>query len=213
VEEADLERVIAEQVAYFKPMPQPFEWIVYDHDTPASLKQRLEAHGFETDGPEPVLLLDLHQAPPPLLQPVSQDVRLLSHPDQLEDVIQVMERVYGGNFGWIRQRLGDHLKLPGYLSVYIAYADEQPACAGWIYFHPRSHFAGLWGGSTVAEQRRKGLYTAVLALRVQEAIRRGYRYLTINASDMSQPIVSKHGFHLLATEWSYRYIGKQEGSR
>ena len=96
------------------------------------------------------------------------------------------------------------------MSVYIAYAEDQPACAGWIYVNPNSHFAGLWGGSTVAEQRRKGMYTALLALRVQEAVRRGYRYLTINASEMSQPIVSKYGFRLLANEWSFRYIGKQE---
>jgi hypothetical protein len=213
VADADLDRVIAEQVAYFKPMGQPFEWIVYDHDNAPGLRQRLEAGGFQSYGPEPVLFLDLPQAPPELLQPVTPDVRRLSEPGQLEDVIQVMEQVYGGSFAWIRQRLGYHMKLSGYLSVYIAYAGGCPACAGWIYFHPGSHFAGLWGGSTVTEQRRKGLYTAVLALRVQEAIQRGYRYLTINASDMSQPIVSKYGFRLLATEWEYEYTGSQESSK
>ncbi len=211
--EADLDRVIAEQVADLRALGQPFEWIVYDDDAPANLGQRLEAHGFRSYGPEPVLVLDLHEAPQALLEPVHQDVRRLSQPDELEDVIQVMERVYGGSFGWIRERLGFHLKLPGYLSVYIAYADGRPACAGWIYFYPNGRFAGLWGGSTVVEQRRKGLYTALLALRVQEAIHRGYRYLTINASDMSQPIVSKYGFRLLATEWEYEYAGIQEPSK
>jgi len=52
--------------------------------------------------------------------------------------------------------------------------------------------------------------TALLDLRVQEAIRRGYRYLTINASEMSRPIVSKYGFELLANEYSYRYVEQQE---
>ena len=65
----------------------------------------------------------------------------------------------------------------------------------------------------MAGHRRKGLYTAALALRVQEAVRRGYRYLTINASEMSRPIVSKYGFHLLATEYSYRYVGTPEFSK
>jgi G:T-mismatch repair DNA endonuclease (very short patch repair protein) len=37
----------------------------------------------------------------------------------------------------------------------------------------------------------------VLAVRAQEARRRGYRYLTIDASPMSRPIVAKHGFQLL----------------
>jgi hypothetical protein len=31
------------------------------------------------------------------------------------------------------------------------------------------------------EYRKRGLYTAVLAARVQEAIQRGYRFLTIEA--------------------------------
>ena len=206
IDEANLDAVIAEQVGYFRPMGQPFEWIVYDQDTPAGLKERLAAHGFQCAEPEPVLVLDLQQAPPLLLQPVTCDVRQVSGPEGLEDVIKVMEQVYGGNFGWIRQRLGLHLQLPGYLSVYIAYEDGQPACAGWIYFLPHSHFAGLWGGSTVVAHRRKGLYTAVLAARVQEAVRRGTRYLTINASDMSEPIVRKHGFRLLAMEHAYQYI-------
>lgn len=210
VDETRLDQVIAEQVAYFRPMGQPFEWIVYDHDSPPSLKARLEAYGFQCDGPEPLMVLDLRQAPPALLAPVSYDVRSITQQEELEDLVQVMQQVYGGDFGWIRRRLGSHLKLPEFLSVYIVYVGGRPACAGWIYFHPRSHFAGLWGGSTVAEHRRKGLYTALLALRVKEAIRRGYRYLTINASEMSRPIVSKYGFELLANEYSYRYVGKQE---
>jgi GNAT superfamily N-acetyltransferase len=212
VDEAHLDQAIDEQVAYFQPLGQPFEWIVYEHDSPPGLKARLEAHGFQCDEPEPLLVLDLHQAPPALLEPVTHDVRRITQQEGLEDVVQVMQQVYGSDFGWIRQRLGSHLKLPEYLSVYIAYAGGHPACAGWIYFHPRSHFAGLWGGSTVAEHRRKGLYTALLALRVQEAIRRGYRYLTINASEMSRPIVSKYGFALLAYEYAYRYVGKQESA-
>lgn len=210
IPESALDSAIQAQIDHFLPLGQPFEWIVCEHDQPASIKQRLEAHGFQAGESEPVLVLDLQEAPPVLLSPVSADVRKLSRPEELSGVIQVMEHVYGGSFGWIHQRLGHHLQLPGFLSVYIAYAAGRPACAAWIYFHPRSHFASLWGGSTVAEHRRQGLYTALLALRAQEAIRRGYRYLTINASDMSLPIVSKYGFQLLVNEWSYQYTGKQE---
>ena len=196
---------IQAQVDYFRPMGQPFEWIVYEHDSPPDLLDRLAAHGFEISETEPILTLSLREVPPALLAPVSADVRRITTRAGLEDVITVMERVYGGNFGWIRQRLGDHLEIPGYLSVYAAYVDEQPACAGWIYYHPRDYqgssarlFAGLWGGSTVEEQRGKGLYTAILTRRVQEAIQRDYHYLYINASSMSEPIVRKHGFQLLA---------------
>ena len=47
IDEAALDTTIAEQIAYFVPMNQPFEWVVYDHDQPSTLKERLVAHGFQ----------------------------------------------------------------------------------------------------------------------------------------------------------------------
>jgi GNAT superfamily N-acetyltransferase len=81
--------------------------------------------------------------------------------------------------------------------VYIAYAEGIPVSAAWISFHDRSPFAGLWGGSTLVEYRGRGFYTALLAARVQEAQQRGVRFLTIDASPMSRPIVEKNGFQFL----------------
>jgi predicted acetyltransferase len=72
-----------------------------------------------------------------------------------------------------------------------------PASVGWIQFPNNSQFASLWGGTTLPEYRGQGLYTAIMAIRVQEAIRREYSYLTIDASKMSRPIAEKYGFELL----------------
>ena len=198
LDESNADRVIEEQVAYYTQMGQPFEWKVFDHDTPPDLKERLERHGFEAEEPEAVMVLDLQQAPQSLLEPGVGDVRPMLERRQLDDVVAVEEQVWGGDFGWIRARLGEHLEVPGYLSVYVGYADGRPVASGWIYFHSNGLFADLWGGSTVPEYRRRGLYSAILARRVQEAIQRGYRFLTIDAGPMSRPIVAKHGFRLLA---------------
>ncbi len=190
--------VIAEQVADLRPLGQPFEWQVYAHDQPPDLVERLAAQGLAPEGWEPVMVLDLEAAPAALLAPVTADVRRLTRPEDLETVIAVEEQVWGGNFGWMRGRMGAHLAVPGYLSVYAAYADGQPACVGWTYYNPYSQFGGLFGGSTLAAWRGQGLYTAVLAVRVQEALRRGLRFLLIEPSAMSLPIVRKHGFVELA---------------
>lgn len=205
LDESNAEEVIKAEVEYIKGLNQPFEWKVYAHDNPPDLAQRLADHGLELDEREAVMILDLAQAPSSLLEPVEADVRLLTGREQLADVIEVETQVWGENFDWITKRLGGHMEIPGYLSVYVAYANGDPACTGWIYFHPNSSFADLWGGSTVPEYRRRGLYTAVLAARVQEAIDRGYRFLTIDTSPMSRPIVASHSFRLLtyaqACEW------------
>ena len=52
---------------------------------------------------------------------------------------------------------------PDYLSVYLAYVDGQPAACGWARFPAGSPFASLWGGSTLPEQRGRGLYASLLA--------------------------------------------------
>ena len=208
LDEANADAMIQEQIAYFTHIDQPFTWKVYNYDTPPDLKQRLLLHGFEPDDEDAVMILDLRQAPPALLEPLSADMRRITHRDQLADVIRVEEQVWGANFDWITGRLGDHLEIPGYISVYVAYADGKPACTGWTYFVPKGQFASLWGGSTVAENRQRGLYTAILAARLQEALLRGYLYLTIDASPMSRPIVAKHGFQVLAYTQDFHWTPK-----
>ncbi len=190
--------VIAEQVADLKPLGQRFEWKVFAHDAPSDLVTRLAAHGFEPEDWQPLLVLDLENAPAALLEPVTADVRRLTRPEDLEDIIQVETQVWGGDFGWMRSRMGGHLNVPGYLSAYAAYLDEAPVSVGWTYFNPYSQFAGLYGGSTLPAQRGRGLYTALLAVRAQEALRRGLRFMLIEPTDMSRPIVERLGFVELA---------------
>ncbi|NJN53267.1 MAG: GNAT family N-acetyltransferase [Anaerolineae bacterium] len=97
-------------------------------------------------------------------------------------------------FDWLEKQLRQNIETqPDFWSIYVAYVDGKPACAAWSNFPTNSQFAGLWGGSTLAEYRNRGLYTAVVAVRAQEAIRRGYRYLMVDASDMSRPILQKRG--------------------
>lgn len=208
LDEHNADAVIAEQVAYFAGLNQRFNWKVYEHDTPADLAERLVAQGFVADVPDAVMELDLHHAPDTLLAPVVADVRHLTQREAIRDVMRVEEQVWGGNFDWMLNRLGSHLEIPGYLSLYVVYVNDEPASTGWTYFHPGSqYFASLWGGSTVERFRGRGLYTALLATRVQEARQRGYRYLTIDASPMSRPIVARHGFQLLTTACDYEWKG------
>lgn len=203
--ESNADSVIRDQIDFFKHIHKPFEWKVFDHDTPVDLKERLSAHGFQADEVEAVMVLDLRKTPQDLIKPVLNSAQRISAREQLEDVITVEEQVWNDDFGWISDRLGNDLEVPDYLQVYVAYVDGNPACTGWIYFHPNSRFASLWGGSTVAGYRTRGLYTSVLAVRVQEALKRGYDYLFIDASPMSRPIVKKHGFRLLTNTTPYNW--------
>ncbi len=202
---ADLDAAIQAQVEYFTQNKLRFSWKVLDHDTPPELKSRLVAHGFQLDDSAALMVLDLEHIPAVLYEPLPDSVRRLTSADQLEQVIDIEEQVWGGKFNWMRLRMGSHLEVPGYLSIYVAAVENQPACCGWTYYPAGSQFASLWGGSTIPQYRRRGLYTAILAARVQEAVQRGRRYLIVEAGPESQPIVARHGFQQLSVVTDFEY--------
>jgi len=204
--EPDLERVIDQQVDYFAPMEQPFTWKVYDHDLLPSLTDKLASRSFVSDGGDSVMLLDVSHAPASLFQPVAADIRRVNDLDGLKDIIHVLDNVYGGHNTWVNDRLGGHLKIPGYLSVYAAYVENQPAAIAWTYF-PRGHFATLYAGTTIVEYRKQGLYTSLLSTRLKEIHERGYQFAIVEAGDMSKPILAKHGFQHLTTVYDYEWKG------
>ncbi len=211
LDEAEMDSAIEAQVAHFRTMDQPFEWVVCDHDQPASLKARLIAHGFSSDDdPSAVMVLDLEQAPATLQAPPQVELRRLQQREELGTVVRILEQAIGGSFGWLPRRLGDHMAFPGYVSVVVANAGERPASCGWIYFYPDNPFAELFGGSTVPDLRGRGFYSAVLAARVQEAAQRGARYVITGASPMSRPILARNGFRLLTFMHSMRWEGRAE---
>ncbi len=195
--------VIEAEKAYFERNNLKMEWWLFSHDQPPDLAERLAAHGLIADEPATVMVLDLQEKPAIAGQLVSADVVRLTQRSQLEDVISVMQAVWGGNFDWMRERLGGHMQIPGYLSIYVAYVHGEPASAAWTYFHPGSSFAVLRGGSTLPRYRGRGLYTSLVALRAAEALARGCRFLTVEAAPASQPILQKNGFTHLAQVVSY----------
>jgi GNAT superfamily N-acetyltransferase len=205
--ETRLASVIDREVDYLQPLNQPFTWKVYDHDRLPSLKGKLVSRGFQEDGdPADVMVLDVKKAPAELLQPTTTDIRRVTDLDGLQDVIHVLDHVWGGHNTWVNDRLGGHLQIPGYLSVYVAYVENQPASIAWTYF-PRGHFATLFAGSTLPAFRKQGLYTSLLAIRVQEIRKRGYHFAVVETGSMSRPIVAKHGFQHLTTVYDYEWKG------
>lgn len=199
--------IIQEQIAFCQTWGGAgLEWKVYDHDNPPDLKERLRAHGFQPDEAEALLVMDLASAPAVFLEPVTADVRKVTQPEQIRDVVAIQESVWGGEFDWLADQLSNSLQTqPDYWSIYIAYVDGTPACAAWSYFPKNSQFAGLWGGATIKKYRQMGLYTAVAAVRIQEARQRGYDYITVDASTMSRPVLEKRGFQFLTYTYPYTW--------
>ncbi len=202
LDSSNADQAIREQVAHFEQQGSDLSWIVYAHDQPADLKERLLAHGFVAEEPEAVLALDLQHAPPPLLQPVQHDVRRIDHPEQLDDVITIHEHVWGGNFESWRARLATRLvEAPDTLCLYVAYVDGAPASTAQVSFYAQRPFASLVRAATLPAYRGRGLFSALVAILVQEARQRGVRFLDTETNTMSGPILEKLGWQLLT--WAH----------
>ena len=211
---ANADAVIREQIRFFEGIGQSFEWKVYDYDRPPDLKERLAARGFSVEEAEAIMVLDLEAAPEILQQPIRHTVQRLAQPEQLSEVLAVHQQVWDEDAAGLGHYLETALRhYPEQMSVYVAHVDGQPVSAAWIYFPKHSQFASLWGGSTVSGFRRQGLYTALLAVRAQEAKARQVRYLTVDASDMSRPILEKFGFEEIARAYPCKWTFKETEHR
>jgi hypothetical protein len=200
---ANADAIIEREVARARDQGLRMSWKMYTHDRPADLHDRLVAHSFEAQDLEAVMALELAAAPAELLaQPPDRtetgiEIRRITGPENIADVIGLETAIWDTDHSWLTFIAEQMRDQPDTMSMYCAYVDGVAASAGWIRFPRSGRFASLWGGSTLPAYRQRGLYTTLLAVRTQEAIRRGYRFLTIDASPMSRPIVEKHGFRLL----------------
>ena len=162
---ANAERVIHEQVSHFEDKGGDLRWIVYQHDTPANLKDRLLVHGFEAQDPNAILVLDIRHVSPRLLEPVQHDVRRIEDPERIDDVITIHQRVWHGSFRRSRTRLAKQLvDAPHSLCLYLAYVDGKPVSTAQVSFYGQRPFASLVRAATLPGYRGRGLFTALVTM-------------------------------------------------
>lgn len=211
LDETTVDDAIAEEIAFFKGLNYPFEWKLYDYDTPADSGERLLKNGFEKEELEAVMVLPIADAPENLRQPISYDIRLATHPEMFYDVDKVYYEVWKDDpysdatptrmSDWFLPRYENH---PESMSMYVVYVDEIPVSYGRVEFTPDNPFGSIWGGSTLEAYRRRGIYTQLVAKRMQDAQSRGCKYLTVDARpDSSMPILEKLGFIRIAYARAY----------
>ncbi len=205
---ADADAVIAEQQAHFAGLGLAFEWKHYGYDTPPDLPARLLAAGFVAEPTETLLVADIGELlAGPLADaglPSGVQIRQVDDDEGFAAIVAVQAAVWGGEWrslahGLAAERAAD----PTALSVFRATAGGETVCNAWIRFHAGSDFASLWGGGTLPAWRGRGIYRALVAHRARLAAVRGFRYLQVDATDDSRPILRRLGFVALTTTTPY----------
>jgi GNAT superfamily N-acetyltransferase len=203
-EPGDVDAVIAAQVARFRALGRPWEWKHYSHDRTAGLPERLLAAGFTPEPPETLLVAETADLAPGAAPPAGVELRPVVDAHGVAALVAVHDDVFGGDHSAVGRVVSIGI-ANGTVAAVVALAGENPVSAGRVEFHPGTEFAGLWGGGTVDAWRGRGLFRALVAHRAAEAAARGYRYLQVDATAASRPILRRLGFVELATTTPYTH--------
>ena len=196
--------VIAEQVEFFGGQGKMFEWKLYDYDQPADLASLLLDAGFVPEEAEALMLAEVTRVPQQVKLPDGVRLERVTDAAGIAALTGLHEDVFGKDESGLRNALTEQLSAaPELIEMVVAMAGDQPVCSARIEFVPGTQFAGLWGGGTLPQWRGRGIYRALVAYRAALAAGRGYRYLQVDASPDSRPILERIGFDCLAITTPY----------
>ncbi len=171
-------------------------WWIGEHSTPPDLAERLVALGLEPDRETPELT-SLTIASRPAGEPAVEVRRVQSFEDYLR-ATELDWEIWGVPQDTRGERRADaprqwrRLVADGRTGHYLAYLDGEPSGFGRAVFAPQA--AILVGGATLPAARGRGVYTALVHARWDEAVERGTPRIAVSAGAMSSPILIGLGF-------------------
>lgn len=203
---AELDALIARQRDFFAARGEAVEWKTRGHDLPPDLPARLRAAGFSPEEQETVMIGVAGQLATSPVLPAGISLREVTADEDMRAIAAMESEVWADDWGWLADDLITRVaSAPDDIAVFAA-RDEASArlvSAAWLAVYPGTEFAGLWGGSTLEAWRGRGIYRALIAARAQRAVARAVRYLQVDASDDSAPILRRLGFRAVTTTTPY----------
>jgi len=216
---------IAAAVEHFRPLGREFEWKHYGYDEPRDLTDRLAAAGFSPDEEEALVVGEVAVVRDRLASATKDPDgitvrRLRTDPDgaaaDWRGINDLHLAVWGEDGSGMNAAIAASIaEDPGATSMWLAIAEDGTVvCAARANFHEGTDFASLWGGSTLAAYRGRGIYKTLVSRRADEAAERGYRFVQVDASPDSRPILERLGLRTLTstTPWMWHPAGEPAAS-
>jgi len=187
-----LDRFLATQ-----PDDGPAQWMLTSSCDSPELRALLEQKGFvrgDTFHVQALRCEGYTRTPP-------EDVSVIEvrDIDQLRTLYRIMDASFGRTGSAREEDLPKEViqcTEPGRRVIrYVAMRNGEPAGAGGMTMFPDLGFGLIWAGGVVPEHRGHGVYTALLAARVRDALAHGIHTVGLYAKvDTSSPIVAAQGF-------------------
>jgi GNAT superfamily N-acetyltransferase len=202
--EAELDRLIRAQIDRFAERGESFEWKFHSHDRPPFIEERLAAAGFVAEDLETVVIAETAALADGGATPAGVVLRDVHDRVDLERIGELEAAVWGAGEDRYPAALEQELAAdPAGLAIFVAEAAGVVISAGWVRFPSGTDFATFWGGATLREWRGQGVYRSLVHRRAQLVADRRRRYIEVDASDDSRPILERLGFRAVTQTRPY----------
>lgn len=207
---AAIRSLVTEALDHFRADPEVtrVEWKTRGHDRAPGLHEALLENGFTPDEPESIMIGPARD--------LARDIALLAGVTLRrvtgEADVRAMTRMEADVFGDSDAEADDvaaallyRLTLGDGMELWVAEAEGQVVSAGRLEPVPGTDFAGIWGGATREEWRRRGIYRALTSARARSALRMGKTLIHSDSTEYSRPILERSGLVKVSTTTPYRW--------
>lgn len=201
---SQLAGLVERTVAWFAAAGTMFEWKTFDHDR-ADLPPLLAAAGGAPGEHEALVLGPAEPLATEVALPAGLTMRQVSARPDLEAIAAMESQVWGADWSWLADALAEQIAQAASADVFVVEDGDQVVSAAWLVPVPGTPVAGLWGGSTLAAYRGRGIYRALVARRARLALDLGYQVLRVDASDDSRPILERLGLSVVGGTTPYAF--------
>jgi ribosomal protein S18 acetylase RimI-like enzyme len=182
------------------------EWKTRGHDHAPGLHQSLLDHGFVPEERKSIMIGEAQHLAVGPVPPDGVTLRQVSREDDVRAMTAMSALVFGEPPAVATEMAGAllrRLSRADGMELWVAEAAGQIVSAGRLEPVPGTSFAGIWGGSTLPEWRRRGIYRALTAERARSALRLGKTLINSDSTEYSRPILERYGFVKVSTTTPY----------
>ena len=182
------------------------EWKTRGHDVAPGLHESLLEHGFVPDEPESIMIGEAAPLAADLPLPAGVSLRRVTSGPEVRAMCAMDSLVFGDDRAEeTAQALLRSLDLDDGMELWVAEAAGEIVSAGRLEPVAGTEFAGLWGGATLPQWRRRRIYRALTAARARSALTLGKSLLHSDSTEFSRPILERSGLIKVSTTTPYEW--------
>jgi hypothetical protein len=203
---ATLARWVEGALAHYREDPgiTRVEWKTRGHDRARGLHEALVRNGFVPEERESIMIGEAALLAVDAPLPKGIQLRLVTSEPDVRAFSAMQEDVFGGRFAdEMADALLRRLGFGDGMELWVAEAGEEIVSSGRLEPVPGTEFAGIWGGATRPEWRRRGIYRALTAARARSAVALGKRLMHSDSTEDSRPILERAGLVKVSTTTPY----------